>query len=132
VEELKVETLLAMNIAATLTQAACADSGGSLPVSADLSDNNVRAKNLQVWETFRVFYAAVVGAQADAKDWPPPQVQAGSLLPNLLQSLTPLLTGAGPLASVAQGVLALLPKPQAPAAPSAPLPNPGQTPTPAK
>jgi hypothetical protein len=37
VEELKVETLLAMNIAATLTQAACAGSGGSLPVSAQLA-----------------------------------------------------------------------------------------------
>jgi hypothetical protein len=120
-----METLLAMNIAATLTQAACDGVGGNLPVSADLSDNNVRAKNLQVWETFRVFYAAVVAAEADAKDWPHPQLQAGSLLPNLVQSLAPLLTGSGPLAAVAQQVLSLLPKPQAPV-PATPLPNPGQ------
>jgi hypothetical protein len=125
-----MEKLLAMNIAALLTQGACAGSGGNLPVSADLSDNTVRAKNLQVWETFRVFYAAVVGALADATSWAAPQIDAGNLLPNLVESLAPLLTGAGPLAGVASQVLALLPKPAAPVKPAAPLPNPGQPPKP--
>jgi hypothetical protein len=120
-----METLLAMHVAAMLTQAACDGAGGNLPVSADLSDNNVRAKNLQVWETFRVFYAAVVGALADPQDWKPPQISAGSLLPSLVQSLAPLVTGSGPLAGLAGQVLGLLPKPKPAAAPAAPLPNPG-------
>jgi hypothetical protein len=124
-----METLLAMGIAAQLTQAACDGIGGNLPVSADLSDNTVRAKNLQVWETFRVFYAAVVGALADPQDWKPPQISAGNLLPDLLQSLAPLVTGSGPLAGIVGQVLNLLPKALPSASmPQSPLPNPGAKP----
>jgi hypothetical protein len=124
-----METLLAMNVAAQLTQAACDGIGGNLPVSADLSDNNVRAKNLQVWETFRVFYAAVVAALADPQDWKPPQISVGNLLPDLVQSLAPLVTGSGPLAGIVGQVLNLLPKAApTPAVPTTPLPNPGAKP----
>jgi hypothetical protein len=120
-----METLLAMHVAAQLTQAACANAGGNLPLSPDLADNSVRAKNLQVWETFRVFYAAVVGALADPQDWKPPRLSAGNLLPELLQSLAPLVTGNGPLAGVVSQLLKLLPPANAPQLPSTPLPNPG-------
>ena len=54
-----MEKLLAMFVAAQLTDAACANAGGTgLNISQDISDPNVRAKNLQVWETFRIMYAA--------------------------------------------------------------------------
>jgi hypothetical protein len=126
-KELVMNQILAMNVAAALTQAACANVGGTLNVSQDLSDPTVRAKNLQVWETFRVFYQAVMGALADAKDWPAPNIPAGNLLPNMIQSLTPLFTGSGPLAAIAGQLLsALIPQPAA--VPPAGLPNPG-TPT---
>lgn len=120
-----MEKLLAMHVAAQLTQAACANAGGPLPVSPDLADNAVRAKNLQVWETFRVFYRGVTGALADATSWPPPKVEAGRLLPDLLGSLAPLLAG-GPVAEIVQKLLGALPSPRP--APPGPLPDPGAAP----
>jgi hypothetical protein len=124
-----MEKLLAMHIAAQLTQAACGNTGGALPVSADLADNNVRAKNLQVWETFRVYYRGVVGALADTTSWPAPQIQAGQLLPSLLQSAAPVLQQAG-LGDLLPRLLALIPAPSV--APQGPLPDPGVPSTPKK
>jgi hypothetical protein len=122
-----MDKLLAMHIAAQLTQAACGSSGGSLPVSADLADNNVRAKNLQVWETFRVYYRGVVGALADTTSWPAPQIDGGQLLPSLLQSAAPMLKQLG-LGDLLPRLLTLIPAPTA--APKGPLPDPGAPTTP--
>ena len=120
---MSLEKLLVFNAAAALTQAACAGAGGSLPVDAELKDNTVRAKNLQVWETCRVFYAAILGALNDSTSWPEPQVTAGSFLPSLINTLTPLLSSNPALSGLLQGLQALVPKP-APV-PATPLPNPG-------
>ncbi len=102
-----MEKLLVMSVAAQLTMAAT----GSVPapLSADLSDNTARAKNLQVWETFRVFYAAIVKALTDAS-WVTPNLQpaAGGVFAGVLQQLIGKI----------------------PALPKVPLPNPGDTPAP--
>jgi hypothetical protein len=119
---MSLEKLLVFNAAAALTQAACGNAGAALAVDPDLKDDTVRAKNLQVWETCRVFYTAVNGALADNTSWPEPQLSGGTLLPSLVQSLAPLLTGSPQLSGLINGVLALVPKP---AAPRGPLPNPG-------
>ena len=96
--------------------------GGQLPLSPELADNGVRAKNLQVWETFRVFYRGVALALADTQSWPNPDIKAGNLLPNLLQSLLPLLT-TGPVAEIIKRLLSALP--QLAPAPQGPIPDPG-------
>jgi hypothetical protein len=98
--------LLLMQVAAQLTQAAC-DSVPA-PLSADVADEAARAKNLQVWETFRIYYHALLKALPDTS-WPAPQVDAGSILPNLGATLAGLLTGSGPLAALVQRLLAALP-----------------------
>jgi hypothetical protein len=102
-----MEKLLVMSVASQLTMAAT----GSVPapLSADLSDNAARAKNLQVWETFRAFYAALVKALADAS-W---------ATPNLVPA------DGGIFASVLQQLIGKIP-----ALPKVPLPNPGDTPAP--
>ena len=120
-----MEKLLAMHVAAMLTNAACGSEGGTLPVSPDLSDNNVRAKNLQAWETFRVFYRGVVGALPDDQNWPTPSIPTGTLLPSLLTSLAPLVTGGGPLAGIVDQVLKALPAPKTNPPLPANLPDPG-------
>ncbi len=114
-----MEKLLAMHVAAQLTQAACSNAGASLPVSADLSDNAVRAKNLHVWETFRVFYRGLIGALADSTSWPPPQLE---LVPDLVHRLGPLLQKFG-VPELLQRLIAALPAPLPP--PRGPLPDPG-------
>jgi hypothetical protein len=136
-----MEQLLAMNVAAILTQAACGTSGGHNAVSPDLSDPQVRAKNLQAWETFRAYYQAVQ-ALNDPQDWPVPNIPIGSFLQNAVQSvapampglvtaLAPLVSATGPLGGIAGSVLALLSKAtEAPAKPSLPsnIPSPGAKP----
>ncbi len=123
-----MDKLLAMHVAAQLTQAACGNVGGNLAVDPNLADNGVRAKNLHVWETFRVFYRGVAGALADAAAWPAPKMDATPLAGNLLQGLAPLLE-RGPLAELLKKLLAAIPVPAAiPApvpAPPGPLPDPG-------
>jgi hypothetical protein len=122
-----MEKLLAMNIAAILTDAALAGSNNQVPVDPELKDNTVRARNLQAWETFRVFYNAVLGALTDDQSWPPPVLPAGNLLPNLLASAAPLVTGSGALAPLVQKLIAAIPQPKAPEPIHAtPLPLPGQ------
>jgi len=136
-----------MYVAATLTEAACGSSGGTNNISPDLSDPQVRAKNLQAWETFRAYYQAVIQALADPQDWPVPQVQVGGFLqkavqsigpslPSLVTALAPLVSATGPLGGVASALLTVIqnaataaaskPKP-APALPVN-IPSPGATP----
>ncbi len=126
-----MERLLAMHVAAQLTQAACGIA--SLPTDPDIKDPAVRAHNLMVWETFRIFYAAVIKALEDEKDWPAPKISAlgllsGLLAPDKLASLLPLVGSllgsdkAKGLIDLARGLLT----PPTPALPSGPLPNPGE------
>jgi hypothetical protein len=117
-----MEKLFAMQIAAQLTSAACTGAGGNLPVSPDLADNAVRAKNLHVWETFRVFYHATHGALKDSQSWPAPDSVAGKVLPDLLAGIAPILNQPA-VQDLVQRLLGLIPKPTP--QPSAPLPNPG-------
>lgn len=80
-----MEKILLMHVAAQLTEAACG--AAPVPVSPELDDPKVRAKNLYVWETFRVFYRAAAKAAADNDSWPPPPAAA---LPELLTRFVPL------------------------------------------
>ena len=59
-----MEKVLAMFVAAQLTQAAMSGSGGAATPDPELKDPATRARNLMTWEIFRVFYRAVVGALA--------------------------------------------------------------------
>jgi hypothetical protein len=106
-----------MHVAAQLTQAACGGAGGNLPVSPDLADPAVRAKNLHTWETFRVFYRAVQAALADNQSWPSAKLDLAGLIGNFV----PLLT-SGPLADIVSKVIKLLPAP----VPAGPIPDPGK------
>lgn len=116
-----MQKVLAMQVAAQLTAAACGQAN-NLPLSPDLADNQVRARNLQVWETFRVFYRGVVAALDDDQSWPAPRQDAGSLLPGIAQSLAPLL-GTGPLGDIVKRLISLLPLPAIASAEK--LPDPG-------
>ena len=116
-----MDKLLLMHVAAQLTQAACGATGGNATVSPDLADPAVRAKNLQVWETFRVFYRAVQAALGDTQSWPSPKIDLAGLIGNFV----PLLT-SGPLADIVQKVLKLLPMPTPAPTLTGPLPDPGK------
>jgi hypothetical protein len=134
-----MEQLLAMYVAATLTEAACSSSGGNNNISPDLSDPQVRAKNLQAWETFRAYYQAVVQALNDPQDWPVPQIPVGNLLQNAVQSvgpalpglvtaLAPLISATGPLGPLVGSLVSWMQKStQAPALPQN-IPSPGAKP----
>ena len=119
-----MEKVFAMNAAALLAQAACDNVGGNLPISPDLSDNSVRAKNLHVWEVFRVFYHAIVKAMSDSS-WPSPTIDGSKLLPSLLNGLP----ADNPLSGLLKKLLAAIPQP--PASPAGPVPDPGANPAPA-
>jgi hypothetical protein len=128
-----------MYVAATLTEAACGSAGGSTNISPDLSDPQVRAKNLQAWETFRAYYQAVVQALSDPQDWPVPQIPVGGLLQNAVQSigpalpglvtaLAPLVSATGPLGPIVNSLVSLMQKStQAPPLPQN-IPSPGAKP----
>src|SRR4051812_23917324 len=116
-----MDKLLLMHVAAQLTQAACGGAGGSLPVSPDLADPAVRAKNLHTWETFRVYYRAVQAALADNQSWPSPKIDLAGMLGNVV----PLLT-SGPLGDIIQRVIKLIPVSTPTPAPAAALPDPGK------
>jgi hypothetical protein len=117
-----MEKLLVHLAAAGLTQAACGTIGGNLAVSADLQDPGVRAKNLQVWETQRVFYHAIVNSLSSddpQTGWPAPSLDLGSLA----TALSPLFAAGSPLAGLVQKLTGVVVNP-APAA-GVKLPNPG-------
>jgi hypothetical protein len=111
-----MEKLLAMYVAAQLAHASAGNAApdGNLPISPEISDASVRAKNLMVWEDFRIFYHAVVKALADDNPdtgWPAPKVEVGGLLnPDTLGPILKKLLGA---ASLVPGL-------------GTPLPNPGK------
>ena len=119
-----MEKLLTMHVAAQLANAALGGNG-TVPIDPEIKDPQVRAKNLQVWETFRIFYRGVASALQDAQSWPSPKIDAGQLLPGLLQSIVPLIS-TGPLADLVKKLLAALPS--APALPAGTLPDPGVKP----
>ena len=111
-----MDKLLAMFVAAQLAQASSGDKT-PLPDSADgkLTDAH-KARNLVVWETFRVFYHGVIKALASddpATGWPKPQ---GGL--DLASLVNP-----GTLAGIAKTLLPALSVPLTSVA--ANLPNPG-------
>ena len=116
-----MEKLLAMHVAAQLTSAALGGNG-SVPIDPEIKDPQARAKNLQVWETFRVFYRGVAGALQDEQSWPSPKISAGDVLSGLLEKVVPLIS-SGPLGEVIKKLLAALPAP-APR-PAGPIPDPG-------
>lgn len=148
---MSIEKLQVMSIAAQLAQASVAGQGGGqngIAIDPTIKDNTLRAKNLEVWEEFRLFYAAIVGALADDTNWAPPQLTSSSIVPSgagqivstIASAVQPLLAG-NPVLSAIDG---LVPKilaniaanqaaanapPSTPAitvAPGTPIPDPGQ------
>lgn len=128
-----METLLVMCVAALLTVAACSGAGSKIGISAKLGDDQ-KAEDLAVWEVFRVFYRAVLGALQNTDvntGWPTPNLSVAPLLngvdlSKMLATATPLLAGLG-LTPVAVTTLLskLVPAVTAPAATTTPLPDPG-------
>jgi len=121
-----------MYVAAQLAHASAGNAtpGGSLPISPEIDDPNVRAKNLMVWEDFRIFYHAIVKAVADDNadtGWPAPKVDLTGLLnPDLLGPVVHKLLGiasAVPLPLPA-AVSSVVPTPAAVSPPR--LPDPGK------
>ncbi|MFO0966848.1 MAG: hypothetical protein U0793_14845 [Gemmataceae bacterium] len=119
-----MEKILVMNVAAQLAQAVATNFPDNLPIDPEIKDPNLRAMNLAVWEEFRIFYRAVVQALSDETSWPSPQIPTGSLLPNLVQSLAPIFANNPQIQTLLNGLLNAIPKPAA--APTGPLPDPGQ------
>lgn len=140
----KLEVAIPAAILAMASGGSAAPSGG-LAISPDISDPNVRAKNLMVWEDYRIFYHAITKTLTD-DSWPtpPPDApQAAAATPQTI--LGPMLSATGPLASAL--LAASVPGAQVPAilnaiagvvgvagqigaAKPAPLPNPGDSPAP--
>jgi hypothetical protein len=80
--------LLCMNVAAILASGVLANLADDLPLSADITDPNVKAENLMQWELFRIFYHGVLAALQDDKSWPnPPALNLNDMLGGGLQSL---------------------------------------------
>jgi len=139
---MSLEKLLVMNIAATLTQAAIGGQGSKLQVIDEtIQDPSLRKLNLEDFEEFRIFYAAVKGALEDETSWPSPKISSGSLVPSAVQAAVPTIVSA--LAPLAAGnpflaaVLTLVPKlltqltqgQQAPPPAAGPIPDPGSAPS---
>lgn len=112
-----MEKILAMNVAAQLTAAACTGIGRDAPISADLTDPATRSKNLQVWETFRSYYHAVAGALA-SEGWPSPAIGSGSLVQALGETLGKAIVGPD-VAKLLGDLVAAIPRPSIPS-PGAP------------
>jgi hypothetical protein len=125
-----MEKLLLMKIAAELTAAGMQGVGQGLPVSPDLKDTQVRAHNVQVWETFRTYYHGILGALQDNQSWPAPKISLEAMIqdaikhaiPELTKVLTPLMAGKGQLGTMvqhAQTVLGSMAQMRAPVPPAA-------------
>jgi hypothetical protein len=135
----KALLFIAASIQAHAAVLATGPGSGKIPISADISDPNLRALNLEDWEEFRIFYHADIAALDDDQSWPPPKLGLGALSSMLgdpskvggfVQELLPVLTGVlgGPAAAaLSKAVVGLLSnaKPATPAPVGPPLPNPG-------
>ena len=129
-----MEKVFCMQVAAMLTQAACngLGAGSNRPIDQTLQDPTQRACNLEVWEIFRAYYAAVTQALADNADWPAPTVAQGTTIPSVisagLTAAAPAISaalGGGPLGSILQSVLKALPAAGPKPAIQGPIPSPG-------
>jgi hypothetical protein len=146
-----MEKLLLMLAAAELTSASVGGHANDELASVTSPDPNIqspvlKARNLEVWEVFRIYYAGIQQALADDTDWPPPPANASSgqlaqnvlgtvLNPTTLASLVPTLAAlvpqAAPVVTAIQALLGSSTKPGTPAksaAPSGNIPNPGAKP----
>ena len=132
------EKAAALKIAADLTVAASAGLATvNRTVDPSLQDPVQRAINLEVWEIFRAYYAAVVGACNDDTDWAPPTKAAATASPaantpilNALRDVLQLPAVAGALnnTSALSPLLTALQSLVGATTPAtaAPLPSPGQ------
>jgi hypothetical protein len=134
-----MEKLFCMQVAAQLTVAAANGIGAGTARAIDptLQDPNQRAVDLEVWEIFRAYYAAITQALADNTSWPAPKIAAGSVVPGILTdaitAALPALSAAltsGPLGTIINTLLKALPQPATTTIPSN-LPNPGAAKAPA-
>jgi hypothetical protein len=138
-----MDKLVLMLIAAELTNASVGShANDELKSVADpdpeIKNPQLRARNLEVWEVFRIYYNGVQKALADDSDWPAPAagtVSAGNVLSGIispdkigaaLPAIAALVPQARPILDAVQALLSA-PRPAAkPAIPSAPIPNPGE------
>jgi hypothetical protein len=129
-----MEKLFCMQVAAQLTIAASSGIGVGMtrPVDPTLQDPTQRAVDLEVWEIFRAFYAAITQALVDNTSWPTPKIAQGTVVPDIITSaitaampnLSSILT-SGPVSTIINQILKALPQqPQPPTIPNN-LPNPG-------
>lgn len=92
--------LLAMNVAAILTNSVMSNLPETLPVDADIKEGATRMQNLMAWEIFRVFYHAVIKAVDDHQSWPAPKSNYAELFQGVVEQVLPLITASGPLAEI--------------------------------
>ena len=128
---MKIEKILCMNVAAQLAGAVVANLPDDTKLDPNISDANLRAENLMVWELFRVFYFASAKALDDDANWPAPKatLELGSVLESAAAALFPQGLGglSATLVPVIQEVIRKLTgrTDAAPAFPG-PIPNPGE------
>lgn len=123
--------LIALQIAAILTQAAMAARGGAGAAAATIDPTNAdptqRGLNLQAWEVFRGYYTAILQVLANDTAWPSPKDTSPGVPPGLLTTLAQPAIAAligsnptlAPLAAALKGFINL------PTTPATPLPAPG-------
>jgi hypothetical protein len=144
-----VNEIAAMQVAALLTVAVVSRLPATVAPLSPTLPADVKTLDLEVWEIFRIFYAAIIGALNDGTDWPVPPLLApqgaGAGVANALNPAGPLVsqilpavqkglagTSAGPiLAGILAGLTgnAAASAPVVPALPAASsIPNPGTQP----
>jgi hypothetical protein len=142
---MSLEKILVMQVAAELAAPVINGLPKTLTLDANIQAQDVKTADLMEWEVFRIFYHAVVKALADDQNWPAPSVDATGLLSSLadpskitglLSSALPLLgtalggPGGAALATALQKFLAGVEAPAPKPVNGAPLPNPGDAPSP--
>lgn len=70
---MRLEKVLAMQVAARLTAAVVGNLPDNLPVDQSIADPALQGANVVAWETFRIFYHAVSRAVDDETSWPSPK-----------------------------------------------------------